>query len=168
MKKTLLALSSLFILSSIPVYAQNEDRIAEIEAQIKELQLELKELKGDSNVEQIITNDNEFLIKFVEIKEKENGERYEVIFEVENKTDTNIEVQARTVSVDDMMVDGSLLSMSQEVAPGKKAKAVLSFRDYSGDNELPELTGSLEMDLHIFSWDDYDFGVDYPVIIELD
>ncbi|XJS11179.1 hypothetical protein ACF3NG_02750 [Aerococcaceae bacterium WGS1372] len=168
MKKILIALSTLAVLNSVPVFAQNEERIAEIEAQIKELQAELKELKGETNDELVIADDEQFIVKFIEIKEKENNESYEFIFEVENKTDLNVEVQARTVSIDDMMVDVSLLTMSQEVAPGKKAKTVLKVRDYSGDNEIPELTGNFVMDLHIFSWDDYEFTVDYPVVIELD
>lgn len=174
MKKSLLLLSSLFILSGTNLVVAEEDnsaRIAEIESQIKALQVELKELKGTSNQEQtVIADDESFYIEFKEIKEKEDsfmGNSYEVIFEVENKTDMNVEVQARTVSVDGMMVDDAILSMSQEVAPGKKAKAVLTFQDYSGDTELPELIGDLEMDLHIFSWDDYDYNVDYPVIINL-
>lgn len=49
MKKSLLLLSSLFVLGSVPVIAQedNKERIAEIESQIEELELELRELKGE-------------------------------------------------------------------------------------------------------------------------
>lgn len=64
MKKILLALSSLFILSSVPVFAQNEERIAEIEAQIKELQSELKELKDGSTEVNSSEDDTDVLATF--------------------------------------------------------------------------------------------------------
>src|SRR5690606_20529708 len=49
-------------------------------------------------------------------------------FEVENKQDFTIEVQAREVSADNKMVDESMLTMSQEVAAGKLADAVLTIQ----------------------------------------
>lgn len=175
MKKKILLLSGLLFLSTANVvFAQEEDnsnRIAEIELQIKELKAELKELKGDSEETVIIADDDDFYIEFKEIKEKDDsytGKSYEIIFEVENKSDMSVEVQARSLSIDGMMVDNAVIIMSQEVAPGKKAKAVLELIDYSGEEEVPELVGDLEMDLHIFSWDDFNYGVDYPVVINLD
>lgn len=176
MKKSLLLFASMLTLgvAATPVFAQsdeNADRIAEIESQIKELKAELKELKGDSEETVIIADDDDFYIEFKEIKEKDDsytGKSYEIIFEVENKSDMSVEVQARSLSIDGMMVDNAVIIMSQEVAPGKKAKAVLELIDYSGEEEVPELVGDLEMDLHFFSWDDFDYGVDYPVVINLD
>lgn len=173
MKKSILLLSSLFVMSGInTVFAQDDAQIEEIELQIEQkeqelsdLKSKLKELTGEAD-EEIIVDDEEFLIKFMEIKELDD--RYEVEFEIENKSDQKIELQARTVSVDDTMVDDSILIMSQEVAPRKKATATLKFQNYSDPEDLPELTGNLELDLHIFSWDDYDFTRDYPVSISLD
>ena len=112
MKKNLLLLATVFTLGAVsPVLAQedNAERISEIETQIKELQAELKELKGDSGESEVIADDEMFYIEFVEVREKENfmGDGYEFVFEVENKTDLNIEVQARNVSIDGRMVDES-------------------------------------------------------------
>jgi hypothetical protein len=94
-------------------------------------------------------------------------EKIEVRFDIENKRDDGIEVQARSVSLNDRMVDESLQSMSQEVAAGKTAEAVLDIQDYEG-NELPALEGNFEMLLHVFSWDDVDYTEDAEVSVSLD
>lgn len=99
------------------------------------------------------------------IDETWDEERFEIKFEVENKRDDTIEVQAREVSADGKMVDDSLLFMSQEVSGGKKADAVLKIQSYDGD--LPSMEDNIEMLLHIFSWDDFDFREDHKVIIDL-
>lgn len=92
-------------------------------------------------------------------------EKVKVTFEVENKRDDTIEVQAREVSADGKMVDEMMLTMSQEVSGGKLADAVLEIQNYEGD--LPQMEDNLEMILHIFSWDDMDFTEDHPVSIDL-
>ena len=66
------------------------------------------------------------------------------------------------VSADNKMVDDMLYSMSTEVSPGKLADCVLKIEEYEGYT-FPKLEENLEMKLHIFSWDDYDFELDYPV-----
>lgn len=174
MKKYLLLLTSVILLGSTSVVSaqvDNSARIAEIEEQIKELQAELTELKSDtSDSEAIIADDEEIFAKFVEIRERErNGEiYYDLFFEVENRTDVILEVQANTVSINNVMVPERIFSMSQEVAPGKKAFAEMTLRDRSREIGVPELTGNLEMTLHIFNWDDRDFVLDFPVIVNLD
>ena len=90
------------------------------------------------------------------------GNSYEVIFDVENKRSESSEVQARSVSADGRMIDDMLLSMSQEVAPGKSAYATLKISEFDG-YEFPELKSDFEMTLHIFSWDNYDYTEDHPV-----
>lgn len=106
------------------------------------------------------------LVSIEHIVDKEwDEERIEVTFDVENKRQDTIEVQARQVSIDGKMVDEALLSMSTEIAPGKKADAVLTIQDYSG-GELPEMKDNLEMVLHTFSWDNYDFEEDHNVTID--
>ena len=92
-------------------------------------------------------------------------EKVEITFEVQNKKDTTIEVQAREVSADNKMIDETMLTMSQEVAPGKLADAVLTIQNYEGD--LPKMEEVIEMNLHIFSWEDYDYSEDHKVTINL-
>lgn len=95
-----------------------------------------------------------------------NDEKIVVSFDVENKRDKLMAVQARQVSINDRMVDESLLSMSTEIAPKKSAIAKLNMQSYN-DEPLPELTGNLELTLHIIDWDDYDFEHEVPVKISL-
>lgn len=116
--------------------------------------------------QEIVDNDN-FRAKLVSIEKIEDdiwGNSIEVKFELENKMDKTIEVQAREVSVDGKMVDDSMLSMSQEISPGKTADGILTMTELEG-TQLPLLEDSMEMNLHVFSWDDYDLEEDYPVNI---
>lgn len=92
-------------------------------------------------------------------------EKFLVKFEVENKRQDTIEVQANEVSADGKMIDEMMLMMSTEVSAGKKADAVLTIENYEGD--LPALEDNLEMILHIFSWDNDEFTEDHQVTIDL-
>lgn len=91
-------------------------------------------------------------------------EKTEVTFEVENKRDNTIEVQPREVSADGKMIDDMMYFMSQEVSSGKLADAVLTIENFDGD--LPNMENDIEMILHIFDWEDYDFELDVDVSIE--
>ena len=93
------------------------------------------------------------------------GDAIEITFEVENKRDDTIEVQAREVSADGKMVDESMQSMSQEIAGGKVADAVLTIQSLEG-KELPSMEENFEMLLHVFSWDDMDFEEGHGVKVE--
>lgn len=105
------------------------------------------------------------LISAETIIDKEwDEEKIEIMFEVENKRQDTIEVQAREVSADGKMIDDTMLSMSQEIAPGKKADAILTIQNYEGD--LPEIAENLEMILHVFSWDDMDYEEEHQVKID--
>lgn len=125
-----------------------------------------EEVKEDSNEinELIVDNENvkATLVKIVKKSDEIWGNSYEVIFDVENKRADTIEVQANTISADGRMVDETITSMSQEVASGKTAKATLSITEMEG-YEFPELNSDFEMELHIFSWDDYEWSEDHPV-----
>lgn len=115
---------------------------------------------------QELLNDDDLTVTLLEVEkmydETFDTEDIEVRFEVENKQDFGVEVQARSVSMNGKMVDESTMSMSQEVAAGKRADATLSIRDW-GDAEVPELEEDLEMTLRIFSWDDYDYSEEVTV-----
>lgn len=105
------------------------------------------------------------LIDVKHIKKQEFGnEKYIISFDVENKTDKSITVQARDVSINNRMVDTGLLTMSTDITAGKSATADLEISSFS-DDELPKLEGNLEMVLHTYSWDDMDHELDVPVNI---
>ncbi|CAM3777239.1 hypothetical protein GCM10009865_50690 [Aeromicrobium ponti] len=117
--------------------------------------------------QQIVDNENikATLVSVEKIVNKEwDEERIEVTFEVENKRQDTIDVQAREVSADGKMIDESMLSMSQEISGGKKADAVLTIQNYEGD--LPAMEENLEMILHVFSWDDMEWSEDHKVKID--
>lgn len=89
------------------------------------------------------------------------------VFEVENKTDRDLEVQSRSVSINDRMVDDSLPELSQEVAAGKSAEVILSLESYDGSVEIPDLEDNFEMVMNIFDWDDMDFAEEVDIFVEL-
>lgn len=118
-----------------------------------------------NEINQVIVDNENVKATLVKIVKKEDpiwGRSIEVIFDVQNKRQDSIEVQARSVSADGRMVDEALLTMSQEVAPGKSATAKLTIQEFEG-YEFPELKENFEMTLHIFSWDQMDYQEDHPV-----
>lgn len=126
---------------------------------------ETKEDEKVNEINQVIVDNENVKATLVKIVKKEDpiwGKSIEVIFDVENKRQDSIEVQARSVSADGRMVDETLLVMSQEVAPGKSATAKLKIQEFEG-YEFPELKENFEMTLHIFSWDQMDYQEDHPV-----
>lgn len=106
------------------------------------------------------------LISVEKKKDDVFGDTIEVMFEVENKRDDTIEIQAREVSADGKMVDEGMLSMSQEISGGKKADATLTIQSYDDGKEIPELKENLEMILYAFSWDNMDFEEEHNVKID--
>lgn len=124
-----------------------------------------KENADAKEINQVIVDNENLtatLVKIVKKKDDIWGNSIEVVFDVTNKRTDKIEVQARSVSADGRMVDDALLSMSQEVAPGKSASATLTINEFEG-YEFPTLESEFEMELHIFSWDNYDYSEDHPV-----
>lgn len=117
--------------------------------------------------QEIVDNENvKAVLKSIEyIEDDIFGDAIEITFEVENKRDDTIEVQAREVSADGKMVDEAMQSMSQEVAGGKVADAVLTIQSLEG-KELPSMEENFEMLLHVFSWDDMDFEEGHEVKVE--
>lgn len=139
---------------------QAEDEAEEEEEESADEETFDKEIADNDHFKATLTN-----VKHIEDKEWDE-ERIEATFEVENKRDEAVEVQAREVSADGKMVDESMVNMSQEVAAGKKADAVLQIENFDGD--LPDMEEELEMKLHVFSWDDMDFEEDYDVKVAFD
>ena len=131
-----------------------------------ETEVKPEESKEDSNEinELIVDNENvkATLVKIVKKNDETWGNSYEVVFDIENKRADSIEVQARSISADGRMVDETITSMSQEVAAGKTAQAKLTISELEG-YEFPELNSDLEMTLHVFSWENYEWYEDHPV-----
>lgn len=138
---------------SVSEEATDEEDEAEVE--VKEFDQEI--VDNDSITAHLVSVE-----KIVDIDWDE--EKYEITFEVENKRDDTIVVQAREVSADGKMIDESMLSMSQEISGGKLADAVLTIENYDGD--LPEIDSDVEMILHVFEWEDDDFTLDVDVKME--
>jgi len=94
------------------------------------------------------------LISVEKIVDKDfDEERYEIKFEVENKTDDLIVIQGREVSADGKMIDESMLMMSQEISVGKSADAILTIESF--DEDLPEIKEDLEMKLQVIDGESY-------------
>lgn len=166
MKKALSIFMFIFIIGALAACGgdtdtQGGDNAGQEESQANE---NVKEFN-----QEIVDNDN-VKATLISVERKTDdifGDSVEITFEVENKRDDTIEVQAREVSADGKMIDQSMLTMSQEVASGKKADAVLTVQNYEEDGELPAMEENIEMLLHIFSWDNMDFTEDHEVTIDL-
>ena len=124
-----------------------------------------KDSEEKESINQVIVDNDMYKITLLEILKKEDdiwGNSIDVVYEVENRLDYTICVQARSVSADGYMVDEAIYSMSQEVVGGKKAKAVLTINDFEG-YDFPELTSDFEMTLHVFNYDSFDTIADHLV-----
>ncbi len=114
---------------------------------------------GDKeSINEVIVDNDMYKITLLEITKRNDeiwGKTIDVVYEVENRLDYTIGVQARSVSADGYMVDESIYSMSQEVVGGKKAKAVLSINEMEG-YEFPELNNEFEMTLLVFNYDTFE------------
>ena len=93
--------------------------------------VEETEEEESTSINEVIVDNDKYKVTLLEILKNEDdiwGNTIEVVYEVENRLDYTIGVQARSVSADGYMVDEAIYSMSQEVVGGKKAKAVLTKR----------------------------------------
>jgi len=132
-------------------------------------QVEMQEEQNKvDKLEYIIADDEEIYAELVEIRYLEDeiwGNSIELSFALENKTDQTLEFQTRELSADDKMIDDATVVFSEEVAGGKKADGVLEIMEFE-DTSLPKMEENIEFILHVFSWDDYDYEMDYPVKVE--
>lgn len=171
MKRILLILAGVLSIGVLAACGGDTGTDADNNAEPESEQNEQDEV--DTNVkefnQEIVDNEN-VKATLVSVERKSDslfGDSVEVTFEVENKRSDTIEVQAREVSADGKMIDEAMLVMSQEVSAGKKADAVLTIQNFEEDGELPSMEENIEMLLHIFSWDDFDFTEDHEVTIDL-
>lgn len=173
MKKVMLLLMTFLLVAFLAACGDESDASAnDTEESSEETSDDAAEEETEENEGQVyeynqeIADNDNFKATLVSIEQSYDeffeSDVIEVTFEVENKRDDAVEFQARQVSIDGKMVDEMLLSMSQEVAGGKSADAVLTIEDYEG-GEIPALEGDFEMLLNVFSWDDMDYDEEAEV-----
>ncbi|MBB6447105.1 hypothetical protein [Bacillus benzoevorans] len=129
-----------------------------------------QKLKGEYKIEfhTEITNTKKIKATLSSIENKYDevmGEYKVVTFNVENRSDQAIEVQALNIFADGKRINQGSASMSQEIKPGKKEECILTLQSYAS-SELPPIEEKIELELHIFSWS-HDFSEDYDVEIKL-
>ncbi|MCK2018854.1 hypothetical protein [Peribacillus frigoritolerans] len=160
MKKLLVVGLSAFLLAACGDTEVTEKEVGKVDSSEKTESVEEAPQKEQDviKVDKEIANTDAVKITLVDVTktvDKEFDEEYiEVKYEVENKLDKTIAVQAAEVSADGKMVDESMLDMSQEVSAGKVADAVLTIQNYEGD--LPTLEKNLEMILNVFDNETYE------------
>ena len=134
---------------------KEEKEVKKVESTAKETkEAPAKEEAAPSIVKEVVNNES-IKATLMRIESGDNpdwgGEYHEIVFEIENKTDLNIVIQARNVSADGKMVDEANVFMSQEITPGKKADATLTLQDF-GDGKIDEIKENIEVTLAVFDW----------------
>ena len=141
----------------------NKKKIESVTSEQKEADTEND--KQDINQEVANTeNIKATLISIEKVVDREwNEEKYEVKFEVENKRDDKILIQADKVSADGKMIDNSKRHMNTNISAGKKADAILTIERYGGSLELPEINEDFEMVLLVYT-DGYEEMENHKVV----
>lgn len=140
------------------------------EVAVEETQAEETQAEGSQEYNETLVDDENFSVVLTTIEESYDDifdeTKVEVNMTIENKTDASVEVQARSLSVNDVMVDQAAYIFSQEVGPGKTANATLDFTDLGG-GEVPEMTGTLEGSLVFIDSESFSDVAEYPISVEL-
>ncbi|MGX7109286.1 hypothetical protein [Facklamia miroungae] len=126
-------------------------------------------INGSESV--ILVDDTDFYIAFKEINEKEDsffGRSHEIVFEIENRTDEKLMVQADTASIDGKMIDPSMITFFQEIGSGKRADVKMSIMSYDPKEEIPELKGDLELEINAFNFKSLESFYTYDIMLPLD
>ena len=144
---------------------ETTETVEKTEAVETDVAAEEESTETQEDINEVVVDNESYKITLLNILKKSDeiwGNQINVVFEVENKMDKTIGVQARSVSADGYMVDETIYSMSQEVVGGKKAKAILTINDFDG-YDFPELNSDFEMSLHVFDYDTFDVIEDHEV-----
>ncbi len=171
MKKIKIVLS-LVLLLGLSACSSSNDTSTEsgtTDANESETQNGVETSENFKEYNQVVTNDDLFEITLTTVEFIEDDifwDSIEITFEVLNKTDRTVEVQADEVSIDNRMIDFGIYSMSQEISAGKIADCVLTLTTYDEDEELPAMEDNLEMILNIFDWEDWEFEHNYNVKLD--
>lgn len=115
-----------------------------------------------ANTKNVKATLNSFENKYDEV----TGEYKLITFMVENRSDYTIEVQANNIFADGKRINQGSGIMSQEIKPGYKKECVLTLQSYASSS-LPSIKEKIEMEMHIFSWENDDFSEDHDVEIKL-
>jgi hypothetical protein len=129
-----------------------------------------QQLKGEYKIEfdtKIADTKNvKVTLKSIENKFDETiGEYKEVTFHVENRSDHVLEVQAHNIYFDGKRINQGSGILSEEIKSGNKEKCILTLQSYD-NSELPSVEEKIELELHVFSWNDK-ISEDHYVEIEL-
>ncbi|MFD9628651.1 hypothetical protein [Peribacillus muralis] len=160
MKKLLAIGLSALVLAACGDAEVTEKKVGNVESTEKAEPVEEESQKQTEVIEvnKQVADTSNVKATFVSVEkvvDKEWDEEYiDVKYEIENKTDKTIVIQTEEVSSDGKMIDDSMLDMSQDVAAGKKADAVLRVENYDG--ELPSIDKDLEMSLLVIDDESYE------------
>lgn len=170
--KGMMGIIMLVVFGMFVLIACGDTEVQEIDGQVSQssdtsVNVSSEGTSTDSTIKDLnnqIVNDesiNASLVNIEYIEDEFYGKQIKVKFLVENKTNETITVQAREVSTDGMMVDETVITMSQDISPGKKANCILTIHDFEG-YEFPTLNSNFEALLRVFD-EDYDIEFEYPV-----
>jgi hypothetical protein len=179
--------SSLLLLLAACGDTSTEEVNAELEQETEQEQVELEEDKAEvseeatdeetqeveSNIEDVnqnIADDDMVKIDLVNVEKINDeifGESIKVNFDVENKSDKKLIIQAQDLSIDGYMAD-DIASMSIEVMPGKKAQDSLTIDSAFLDEgqEMPQLNESLEATINLVDDETYETINTYDMNIQ--
>lgn len=189
-KRNTLALVSLlsFVLFGVAHDRENEKKNEEIgqieipeDTEVKEVSENKKEkhekkktdLKKDAVYEAFefdeeFENNEEVEVRLLTIEKLENDfmdrDRIEATFEFKNKTDRLLQVRAKTISINDYMINNSLYMLREEISPGKSVVSTLVIEDYQDQVKIPNLENNFELTLEFFDWDE----LGYEVLVDVD
>lgn len=116
----------------------------------------------------VVVDDANYKIVITGFDEDEDifGKSAKLKVQVENKTDQEIEVQTRSVSVDGVMFDDEV-AFSETVAPNKIANDSIDFGLFIEEDEFPEFNENIEGAFVIFDNDTFDDKGEYKFNVKI-
>ncbi len=118
--------------------------------------------------EVIVDNENVkiTLLEIVNIDDTEKGKEFQIKFDIENKTDFIIGTDAQKVSINEEIIDETIIMMTGDIEAGKTGVSTVRIMELDGF-EFPEIKGDIEFEIFLFSWKNFDYEERIPINIEL-